>query len=153
MRLSAVSPLTADPADLAIALTLPDGVAVTADTARLTMTLMRQGQAEVEGDSFVLAAEGDVYRIDPGDLAAIRALQARGRQWKADFPGEVNGALSITLAPCTLGGGPAEDATVDVAIRLEADGPFRPLINGAPLSAIADQETLTKLPYCYNQLP
>lgn len=137
MRLGGLSPLTADPAEIAVRLVLPEGVDVLEGSARLIYQVGRPALGQIEAEVVTLARAGDVFAIAADDLGRLRALQARARDWKAQDPSGTKGALSVSLTPCTQGAGPVADATVDVFLRITAEGAFLPLLRNAPLNAVA----------------
>ncbi len=148
MQLSGLSPTTADPADFAVDLTLPAGIDLGPGTAKLLFTVTRTDVDQTEEGVFTLQRDGSVFRVDPADHAALRALQATARQWKAENDDATGGSLSINLSPCLLGDGPADDAKVSVAIQMKQDGPFLPLVRNGPISAVTSEEQLRDMPAC-----
>lgn len=146
-RLALLSPLEADPDDMAVRLTLPQGLALVPGSARLVLT-GQNGAGETARGAFVLDLNAGLYAIATDDRPRLRALQAQLRDWKASDPDGTRGSLSLTLTPCAIGAGPAPDARVDVAIRLEADGPLLPLIRQGPISAVAKDAEIAALPAC-----
>ncbi|MEJ6404108.1 hypothetical protein [Yoonia sp. 2307UL14-13] len=148
MRLSGLSPTTADPADFAVDLTLPAGIDVSPGAARLLFSTTRTDTDETASGAFALLRDGSVFRVDPADHDALRALQATARDWDAENPDATEGSMLINVAPCRVGAGPAADATVSVAIQMEQDGAFLPLVRNGPLSAVASEEQLREMPDC-----
>ena len=148
MRLSGLSPTTADPADLAVDLTLPAGIDVSPGSAVLLFSTTRADTGETDAATFTLLRNGSVFTIDPADYADMRATQATIRQWKAENEVGVEGSLGISLSPCRIGEGPDDDATVSVAIQMEQDGAFLPLVRNGPLSAVTSEELLRDMPGC-----
>jgi len=148
MRLNNVSPTTADPADFAVALTLPDGIDVQPGSAKLTFVVTRTDFDQTAEGTFTLQREDDIYAIAPSDHATLRALQATARQWDTENASATEGSLAINLSPCLLGAGPSDDARVNVAIRLAQDGAFLPLVRHGPLSAVTSAEQLGDIPQC-----
>lgn len=148
MRLSGISPLTADPADFAVELALPTGIDVSPGSARLIFSVTRTDRDETLEGVFALKREGAVFTIDPADHVALRELQAISRQWKADNGDATAGSLSINLAPCRRGDGPDDDAWVNVAIRMTQEGAFLPLVRNGPLSAVTSEAQLREMPMC-----
>ena len=148
MRLSGLSPTTADPADFAVDLTLPAGVDVSPGAAKMMFSTTRTDTDETAARAFTLQRDGSVFRVDPADHAAFRALQATARQWDAENPDATKGSLTINLAPCRVGAGPAANATVSVAIQMEQGGDFLPLVRNGPLSAVTSEEQLRNMPDC-----
>ncbi|MDX8346734.1 hypothetical protein SLH49_01935 [Cognatiyoonia sp. IB215446] len=148
MRLNNLSPTTADPADVAVALTLPEGIDVQPGSAILAFAVTRSDLDQTAEGTFTLVREGDIYAISPSDHATLRALQATARQWDAENANATEGSLAITLAPCLQGAGPSDDARVNVGIRLAQDGDFLPLVRNGHLSAVTSVEQLGDIPQC-----
>ena len=84
-------------------------------------------------------------RAMPGRLMWSEAEVAA---WEAADPDGTSGSLSVTLDPCRIGAGPAPDARVSVAIRLEPGGPFLPLVRNGPISQVAGSDDIGALPQC-----
>ncbi len=151
MRLAAISPIEANPADVAVAITLPEGLEIVADSARLVFTMQKSDVGEVREGVFVLErvpAQRAIFRVAPDDLGAMRDLQATARQWKSEDDDTFKGSLSVTLAPCRIGDGPADDARASLAIRLSEDGVYLPLIRDGPVSAVVEAEQLLEMGPC-----
>lgn len=161
-RLSALSPVEADPAGFAAALALPDGLdlrpggatlrlgATRADTGQETGSTYVLERTDLDGADGVAAPEGanlSLYRVAPADLDRLRAQQATIRDWKADFPG-TTGSLTIALDGCREGSGPAEDAVGAVYLRTEPDAPFLTLVRPSPLARVFDRDDISTLPAC-----
>lgn len=150
-QLNALSPLEADPAGFAVALTLPDGLDVTPHSTRLMFAVSRADTGETRDGAFVLeraSADQAIYQIAPRDLNALRALQDVARQWKSENDDATSGSLNVTMSPCRVGAGPADDARASVDIRIDADGPFLPLIRKGPISALAEPEHIRNMGAC-----
>ncbi|MEL6838862.1 MAG: hypothetical protein AAFP85_06185 [Pseudomonadota bacterium] len=148
MRLSNLSPTTANPADIAVDLTLPTGIDVSPGSARMLFSMIRTDTGETAEGAFTLDRDGSVFTINPADYAALRALQATARQWKAENADAATGSLSISLSPCRLGAGPDDEARVGVAIQMKQDGAFLPLVRDGPLSAVTSEAQLRDMPDC-----
>ena len=148
MRLSGLSPTTAAPADLAIDLTLPSRVDVGPGSAVMLFSTTRTDTNETDQGEFVLQRNGTIFSLASADYAAVRALQAAARQWQSENSDATKGTLMISLSPCRRGAGPVADATVNVAIRMEQDGVFLPLVRNGPLSAVTSEEQLRDMPDC-----
>ncbi|MCK0096121.1 hypothetical protein MWU60_11115 [Yoonia sp. F2084L] len=148
MRLSTLSPITADPADFAVDLTLPAGIDVSPEGAKLLFTVTRADRDETQEGAFALRREGSVFTVDPDDHAALRVLQATAREWRAENGSETSGSIMINVSPCRLDAGPSADARVSVAIRMEQGGVFMPLVRNGPLSAVTSQDQLRDMPGC-----
>jgi hypothetical protein len=154
-RLAAVDPLTADPAQIAVAVMLPQGLAIRPGTAVLEMAGSRGDQRVAE--RLVLAPmpvpdlavpQGSTlmaFGIAPADAARLRHVQAAIRAWKAEGPAQ--GRLSVGLGGCATA--PlAPDAEGSVLVRLEEGGPFRPLVDGARLADLLGPEELAGIGPC-----
>lgn len=151
LRLHALSPMEADPAGFAVAMTLPEGLEIEPDSVRLTLNATRTDTGEIRDAAFVLdrlASAGAVYRVAPDDLEALRAFQANMGRLKAEHGDAARGSLSVTLSPCTIGDGPADDARANVSIRIDPDGPFLPLIRNGPISDIRDPDEIGEMGAC-----
>ncbi|MGB3409419.1 MAG: hypothetical protein WBA67_18215 [Jannaschia sp.] len=129
-----LDPLTADPADLATFLMLPDGIALAPGVATLTLSGVRDDDGTKVSETVTLEAWQTGYRIAPVDHARLRKVQETLTDWKAG-PG-MAGSLSIGFVPCTTGAGPVPDARYSVDILLEAGGRRLPLLRNAPLADI-----------------
>ena len=103
---------------------------------------------EKREEVFVLQDQNDVFRLDPADLDRARAIQSQVRAWEENDPRDSSGGISINIAPCRIGDGPAPDATVSFAIQTRPDGPFEPLLRNGRLSQVAGADDLAKLPAC-----
>ena len=155
-RLSALDPLTADPAALELLVILPPGLAVRPGSARLELSADRGG--DHRGASFRLAdrpalgidlPEGGTARrfaIADADVERMRALQAEIAAWKRE--GTAKGQLGLGIGGCAIGEGPAADATGSVLIRLQEGGPFLPLIDDGRLADLLGQDMLAAITPC-----
>lgn len=148
MRLSGLSPTTADPAGFAIDLNLPTGLDIRPKTAQLLFLVARSDTGETQSGAFVLAREGTIFRVAPNDLAALRALQETGRRWQEEAGNATKGSLSVLVAPCLRGDGPDPDARVSVGLQLNEEGAFMPLVRNGPLSAVASPEQISEMGPC-----
>jgi len=148
MRLGGVSPATADPAGFAVSLDLPEGADVQAGTARLLFTVTRSDTGVVQSGAFTLDRMGPVFQIAAADLDRLRDLQATAQSWEAEAPNATRGSLSITLAPCVIGAGPASDAVVSADVRLVEGGPFLPLLRKVPLATVTGDLRPEDVPTC-----
>ncbi|MCR9089326.1 MAG: hypothetical protein NXH97_21615 [Rhodobacteraceae bacterium] len=151
--MSTLSPVTADPGAIAVALMLPDGAGVQPGGAQLFLGARRTDTGAETGLSVALARRsdgevGEVFEIAPGDRAAFRAEQARIAAWQAEAPDATKGTLSMAVAPCRVGTGPAPRARSSVAIRFAPDEPFSPLLRDVPLSRIANESDIAAWPPC-----
>lgn len=151
LRLNALSPIEADPADIAVAINLPEGLEIIPNSAQLMMAIRRSDTGEAREGVFVLErvpAQLAVFRVATEDRDALRDLQATARHWKLENDDASNGSLSVTLAPCKMGEGPAVDASASLSIRLTEGGAFLPLIQNGPVSAVVKPEQLRDMGPC-----
>jgi hypothetical protein len=127
-----ISPLDTDPDGLRAAIDLPPGLAVPENGVTLRMEARRDElDAELSGVFALIPgteAERDIFRVADADLPAVRALQARIREWETTAPDETSGSYAISVAACPIGDGPGADAVMTVWITPG---------NGAPLTPVA----------------
>lgn len=142
-----LDPLTADPADIAVRLDLPDDVAIVPGSAMLSFGA-RKDDGMTTDQSFALDLHADVLSVAPQDHATLRALQAHIGDWKAVDPDGTKGSLSVYLEPCKTTDTVSDSARASVAIRLEQDGPFLPLVSDAPLVALVKDEAWDTMEQC-----
>ncbi len=152
-RLSAVSPMEADPADIAVALSLPTGIGVTTNSANLNLMASRTDTDQSTAETYVLASmmgsDGStIYAVAPADYARLRDQQALIRQWKGENSKATSGSLGVTLEPCTTGAGPTPDATVTIKIRTSSDGQFFPILRNAPVTDVLQQGNFRPIQSC-----
>lgn len=141
-----LSPLTADPAAVALRLELPDGLGVTPDSARIILALTDQGVTRQE--EFILNERAGVFSVAADDIAPMRQFQQDSLAAKETRPDDVKGSLSLTLGPCRIGNGPTPNAPVSAGLRMEPDGDFLPLINNGPISAVVTTTDIATWPPC-----
>lgn len=161
-RLSQLSPMEADPADIEVAVAFPPGLDVQAGGAVLVLTATRTDTGQTSGGRYVLdrregvpaevpadpGGQVAVFRVAPRDLPALSAQQALIRTWEAENDPATSGSLSVSLAGCARGEGPAPDADGAVWMRVEAGGGFLPLVRPTAIAAILDGATIAALPAC-----
>ncbi|MFL4469242.1 hypothetical protein ACERZ8_04910 [Tateyamaria armeniaca] len=142
-----LDPLTADPADIAVMIDVPDSVAVQRGTAILTFGARQDAGSQIERN-FVLARQANTFFVDQQDHADLAALQARIKAWKDDDPDGTTGSISIHFQPCKTMPDIPDDLRGSVAIQLEQDGPFLPLFTDAPLDALLSKESQETMEPC-----
>lgn len=151
-RLSALSPLEADPADIAVAIDLPSGLGTVPSSTILTLQANRTDTGESFEETFVLrtrrAGDLDVFAVAETDLDRLRAAQREARLWEDAAPQASQGSLSVSAEFCTTGRGPAPDARSSILIQTSPTGAFFPLVRNAPVREAADPEALRALPPC-----
>ncbi|WP_299685301.1 hypothetical protein [uncultured Tateyamaria sp.] len=140
-------PLSADPADIALRVELPDTVGILPGSGTLNLRAQHRDGTEV-GRSFAVAQVGDVLQVDPSERAELRQVQARIRTWEAADPNGTHGSLGVDLEPCRTGADVPDDATFSIGIRVVADGPFLPLVQKAPLTDLLDKQTVADMRRC-----
>lgn len=153
VRLNALSPVTADPAAIALALRLPAGVGVQPGGATLFLGARRTDTGAETGLTVALARRsdaelGETFQIAPEDRARFRAEQARIAAWQTEAPEATEGTLSLGVSPCREEAGPAPSARGSVSVRFAPDAPFRPLLRDAPLSRLAGEDDVASWPIC-----
>lgn len=148
-RLATLSPIEVDPTAISVGLDLPPGVAVEGDAARLLLGAVRDDTgARTSATAALVADEAGRWRVAPGDVAALRAVQATIRDWKAEAPDATEGTLAVTLEGCRLGDGPGQDAVVSVDLATAPGARPLPLLRGAPLEAVLEGIGAAALPDC-----
>lgn len=153
-RLYQLTPLEADPADLAVALELPDGVQVRPGTAKIIFDARRTDIGETSKETYDLRTQTDltsgltVLAVDPDDYDALRAQQGLISDWEAANDEATEGSISVGFEGCKTGPGPAEDAMVSVLIRTERDGRFFALVKDATLAEVLQVLDLSEVKPC-----
>ncbi len=161
-RLETLSPLTADPAAIEVALILPPGLRVAPGSAVLTLGAARTDTGAKREARFVLeqtqgngqalpvpdGARADLFRLAAADVPRMRAEQAAIAAWKAEAGNATEGSLGIGLGGCAVNGGPASDARAAALIRTTAGGEFLPLIRDTPLRALLGDELFNRIGPC-----
>jgi hypothetical protein len=163
-RLSAISPLEADPAVLAVALVLPAGLQAAPGSAKLIITATRDDTGTRLAHAFILQATpaqiggitvppgstAQLFRVAGADIAILRAMQTEMAQWKAEAPaGATAGTIEIGLGGCVVGAGPAADATASAYIRTSEGGPFLPLIVDGSLRQLLGDDVFAAIGPCH----
>lgn len=148
LRLAALDPLSADPAGMAVALDLPDGVGIAPGSAELTLRAQAADGAEISGRYGLEATEGGVWHVRDGDRARLRADQARAAAWETADPAGTVGQFSVMLSPCQTGGGDIGRGRLSAALQLEPGGPFLPLLRNVPVAELTEGVLLPDLPRC-----
>lgn len=151
MRLATMNPIEADPAVIAVQLTLPEGVGVAEGTAAMTISANFAGTEEELEQRFELEITGDVWRIAQADQDALRALQRRVIVAEEADPDGTTGSFSVGFEPCAIGEGPTDDARISMAVQLDAGGGFLPLVNRARVADMYDAADIDALEPCEGQ--
>lgn len=142
-QLQALDPLSADPAEIQVALILPPGLAVAPGSAQLTLAVTRQSEtlneafalvaepAAVSGVTAPVGATAQIFHLAEADVRRMRDAQAKAAAWETEDPDGTQGSLAVGLGGCGVGAGPSPQARASVLIRTGADRPFLPLIRDA----------------------
>ncbi len=148
LQLMSLSPLTADPAALAVRIDLPKTIGIQPDSAKLTLS--NTYRDEIAAHTYTLDRPGDasLFRIAPKDVAGLRDLQTKIRAQEDTAPQENSGSLSVTASPCLKSDFASLDDRVSVSIRTAPDGAFLPLFRDQPLSKLFGPTDLSALPLC-----
>lgn len=152
-RLYALSPMETDPSDIAVALTLPEGLALRPGTAVFGIRSGTKDGTKSSNESYILAPSpgpdgSTVYQIAERDWNKVRAQQKLVADWEAEDPRGHSGSISVSLEGCTVGDGPADDATLSIAMRTTPDGDFFTLVNEAPWGEAASKGGLESIKPC-----
>lgn len=151
LQLMALSPLEADPADLAFRVSLPEGVQVIPGSAGVRFQAENSGQGWHLDHVYPIATTPGptaLMAIPPEHHDAVRETQALLRSWEfADGEG-TSGSISVDLGFCqtdiALGG----DAVVSVDVQTQSDGAFLPLMRDEPLHELVERAAPDGLPRC-----
>lgn len=134
-------PLSVHPADYALVLTLPEGLDIAPGSGRLLVAVSTD-ETTLQ-DEFVLARDvsGDsaTLFVAKADHARVLAFQKQAKALKLEDPKNASGSLGFHLLPCLQGAGPADDATLSVAIRLGENSAPQPLLTGVPVQKYLKQ--------------
>lgn len=155
-RLNALDPLTADPADMAVALELPNGLGVLPDSVKLLLGAENATRGKTSGEwvlSETTDAEGRLkYAIAAQDQSELRAIQAQVRGWEAADPDGTEGYLSVAIGGCrTVPAEKLQNARGSVFIALSPDAPMMPLFRNAPITKVLSDQDLADMPPCPDQ--
>lgn len=147
IELAALDPLTADPEDFAIMVSLPEGVRL--DPTQAALMLEAEGPDGAVGGRFALEQrEGEAWRIAPDALDPLRQTQAEIATMKATFGDAARGSLSLFAAPCRTIEAPDMQSPLSAQIQIEEAGPFLPLLPPTPIEAYATAQEISTLPLC-----
>ncbi len=158
IQLSRLDPLTADPSGFVAAVVLPNGYDLPEKSAMLGFTwesereslggvygMQRHGA--FAGGDITAGADQHVLYFDlaPADAAAIGQTQRDIAQRKADGV-EGEGSFSVFVAPCA--GGSDGRLLISTYLRIEAGGPFLPLLRDFDVRQEITDGALSELPDC-----
>ena len=155
-QLERLSPLDADPGQIAVAIDLPDGFAIYSDSAIMRMSVTRKDLGESRAEEFVLqqsGAEWTVFRVAQVDLARLAEIQNLAKNWETEYPKATKGSFSVGALPCVKNSDADRSETFSISIQLAADAPFKPLVRNAKVSSILSRSELSELPICPLETP
>lgn len=141
-RLATLSPLTADPGDLAVIMELPDWATVAPGSARLSIYSTRSDTGQSLNQEFILSATptasgGERYAVADTDLDRLRSAQETARQWEAEAPRANSGGFSASFAACIKPGETANpDDTYSLLIEVDPDTPPLSLVKNATVRSL-----------------
>lgn len=140
--LEQISPLTANPADIAVSVQLTEGVNPVPSATLLGFSMARSDTGESKTVSVPLRIQETgtnthILSIPPSQYDALRSFQATAQQWKAEAPRAAKGSLSLTAQVCTSDGQVPPGAKVSVSVQFAQGAPFEPLFRDAPLTKLA----------------
>jgi len=152
-RLNALSPMETDPADIAVALALPEGLALQPGSAVFSIKSGTKDGTRKSNETYVLArtpgSDGStVYQIAMADWDRVRAQQKLVRRWEEEDPRGHSGGFGVSLMPCTVGDGPADGAVLSISMRTNPDDAFFSLVKNAPWEDALDETGLDALEPC-----
>jgi len=156
---------TLDPALLRAAIRIPDALEPAPGGVRLEIAWWRDGEEnrkhEVKfalqetrspADTGPLEAERrpgarlHVYRVDPADLAAIRAVQARVQEEKARSGGHAHGKIGVGADACRRGEPGRGPLAMTTWLRIDARGDYLPVVVDLDLrSAVTAEKSFDQL--------
>ena len=158
VQLSRLNPLTADPSGFVAAVVLPNAYDLPDNSAMLGFTWV--SDSESLGSEYAMRrhgafAGGDIshgpdqhvlfFDLAPEDAAAIRMTQQDISQRKAAGV-EGTGSFSVFVAPCAAGGGGA--LLISTYLRIEAGGPFLPLLRDYDIRQEITENQLSQVQSC-----
>jgi hypothetical protein len=142
-----------DPAQLAVALELPEGVTLPEGAAFIAISATQSKLGKTSDRKYFLkkhpAGEGrSIYKIAQSDLPIIRRQQALISGWEDADPDASSGSFSVGLNGCRTGDGPQPNGIVNISLQTSPDGAFVPLIRNMPWSQVVEETDLPELPHC-----
>lgn len=156
LDLRSLDPLSADPAEIELALILPPGLMPRPDGARLELKATRPGHEVAESFLLTTRPAPDLprpdgatllsYGLSPEGATRMRAAQSAMAAWPQD--GQTHGILAAALDACLTGGPLPAEAEGAVLIRLAADAEFQPLLRPTPIVALIGPEAMATLTPC-----
>lgn len=150
-KLSQLDPITVDPAQIAVRLDLPDGLAVPPGGATLVLRSARSDTGQSTEARLNLAETGGIWALTPQDAVRLRDVQSRIRQWEAEAPEAHSGSFSIGVAGCASGDGPDPAAPIRADLSLDGGASFLPILRGVTVQDALDAARSSgPVPLCDN---
>ena len=165
-RLAALDPLSADPAQIAIAARLPLALKLrTGDLIMVIKTDAAEGPDKIEetfylevadaaaGDAGVIAPEAgerlQTARIAPADIAWLKAAQANARATKAAGGNKGKGSLSVAAKGGCKTAEPAQGPLImNLFMKTDESAGFYPIVSSFDLRKQFGGDLLAKLEPC-----
>lgn len=155
-ELERLSPLEADPGQIAVAIDLPDGFAIHPDSAIMSMSVAQKNLGQSRAEEFVLEQTGavwTVFRVAQADFERLAEIQDLARSWETEDPKATKGSFSVGALPCVKNSDADRSETFSISIQLATDAPFKPLVRNAKVSSILNRFELKELPVCPLEAP
>lgn len=152
-KLYQLTPLESDPADLAVALDLPESVRIKPGTAQISFNAKRSDTGQSSDGAYELEHRQDangltILAVAQEDQAPLRAQQAMIRDWEAENEEATSGSISVGFEGCKATEDLDLQDEVSVLLRTQEDGRFFHLIRDAPLSDVLQVFELEKIEDC-----
>ncbi|MEO0917319.1 MAG: hypothetical protein AAFY31_10120 [Pseudomonadota bacterium] len=152
-QLAGLDPLTADPQDFVVSVDLPNGIGLQPGSVVLSLQARSAASGQTGGEwslDRVNTVDGLVsYRVAPGDLPDLQAVQSMAAKWEAEDPDGTDGSLSLSVGPCRLPNVTLDkDLSVSAFLTLETDGPMLPVLRDVSVRRFLSGEALRNLPEC-----
>lgn len=153
VQLMTLSPLETDPAHLAVALELPEGVKLPDGAAFIQLSAKQTKTGQTTDRRYPLLARSEggnrtIYQVAPRDLETLRQQQSLILGWGEADKDATQGSFSVGLNGCKTGDGPQPDGVVNIFIRTAPDRAFVPMIKEMPWSEVLEQTKLEDLQSC-----
>ena len=154
MRLNALDPFTADPNDMAVALELPAGLALQPGSTEMMFKAVHSPSGETHQRDYTLQEQRTpdglvIYTLSPEDIADLEAMKVSLLPWKDTSDGKSMLSMGVHSDACRVPGITiADDPRLSILLRLEQDGPLRPLLRDGPILEYFDVGELAELPQC-----
>lgn len=165
-RLAAMDPLSADPQQISVAARLPEALKLRTGDLMMVVRTKEEGGPDAIDETFYLAvtdaAPGDAgvivpedgerlqtARVASGDIARLRATQAKARALKAAGEGKGKGSLTVSAkGGCKTGEFGEAELTMNLYMQTVTSGEWFPVVNALNLRRALGDEMLAKIPAC-----